>query len=174
MPQGNTDNTVLTHIMELEIPCWSDLDRSFLLQSIPCQVLGSQCYCGSEDSNRKCPVDFTRHWSNGDTTQTGQKWIRFPRHPKNSDGLVGDKATQSSVGLRPNTKGGSGVRGWLWESGFDKLISSEEAFFSLKYLHFKSSQEHLWASTLVLPMRSLHRSNIQGLARPNSHKFWAN
>lgn len=51
------------------------------------------------------------------------------------------------------------------------FISNEEAFFSLKCLHFESSQEHLWASTFVLPMRSLHSSNIQGLAQPDSHKF---
>lgn len=54
---------MLTHSVELGTPSRSDLDRSFLLQSIPCRVLASPCHCGSEDSNRKSPVDFTKRWS---------------------------------------------------------------------------------------------------------------
>lgn len=38
--------------MELGTPPWSDAGRSFLLQSISCQVLTSPCHCRSEHSDK--------------------------------------------------------------------------------------------------------------------------
>lgn len=63
MPYGNGGSTALTHGTELEMPSWSDLDRSFLLQSISCQVLASPCHSGSEHSDRPSPADFAKHGS---------------------------------------------------------------------------------------------------------------
>lgn len=43
---------MLTHSMELETPPRSDVGRSFLLQSISCQVLTNPCHCRLEHSDK--------------------------------------------------------------------------------------------------------------------------
>lgn len=69
---------MLTHSMELETPPWSDVDKTCILQRVPCQVLASPCHCRSKHLYRKGPVDFIRHWS---------FWLQSPRKQPAESGV---------------------------------------------------------------------------------------